>query len=281
MGAADGAVFRRHLVNAGGFDVQFLRGGRGEPLLYLHGMGGGGKWESYHMALGNDSLTYAPMLPGWPEGRPPERLTSVRDYATLVIEFLDTVGLERVVLVGHSIGGWIAQYLAVEHPERISRLVLVDAMGVAEPDVLAPDVGAMNEEEFAAALFARLGLLASAQQEGFGAVFTDIRRSPEFEREWKGREVVHRLTHGSYADAALTERLSDIGTDTLIVWGENDGIAPLAHGRRLRALIPRSELVVIEGAGHLPMVEKRETFHRICRDFLVGVAEPLAGVARV
>jgi pimeloyl-ACP methyl ester carboxylesterase len=269
------------MVNAGGFDVQYLRGGRGEPLLYLHGMGGGGKWESYHMALGNDSLTYAPMLPGWQEGTPPAGISSVRDYAALMVAFLDAVEPERVTVVGHSIGGWIAQSLAVAHPRRVSRLVLVDTMGVADPEAPAPDVGAMNEEEFAAALFARLGLLASAQQEGFGAVFTNIRASPEFEREWKGRELVSRLANGSYADAALTARLSAIEAETLVVWGEADGIAPPAHARRLRSLIPHSELALIEGAGHLPMVEKRETFHRICRDFLVGVEEPLAGVARV
>jgi len=281
MGAADGAVFRRHLATVGGVDIQYLRGGRGQPLLYLHGMGGGGKWESYHMALGNDSLTHAPMLPGWREGEPPAGITSVRDYAALVVGLLDEIGLERVVLVGHSIGGWIAQYIAVEHPQRVSRLVLVDAMGVAEPEVPAADVGAMSKEEFATALFARLGLLSSAQQEGFGAVFTNLSSSPEFEREWKGREIVSRLVNRSYADAALTARLSEITAETLIIWGEADGVTPPAHARRLRSLIPRAQLVLVEGAGHLPMFEKRETLHRICRDFLVGVDETLAGVARV
>jgi pimeloyl-ACP methyl ester carboxylesterase len=280
MGAADGAVFRRHVVTVNGIDIQYLRGGRGRPLLYLHGMGGGGRWESYHMALGNDSLTHAPILPGWPEGTPPAGIASVRDYAQLMAGFLDALELERVILVGHSIGGWIAQYLAVEHPHRVSRLVLVDALGVAAPEAPPPDLGAMNQEEFAAALFARLGLLASAQREGFGAVFTDIRSSPEFEREWNGRALVSRLANGTYADAALTERLAEVTAETLLIWGEADRIAPLAHAQRLRVLLPHAHLVMIEGAGHLPMLEKRETFHRLCRDFLIGIDEPIAGVVR-
>jgi pimeloyl-ACP methyl ester carboxylesterase len=138
----------------------------------------------------------------------------------------------------------------------------------------------MNEEELAAALFARLGILASAQREGFGAVFTDIRSGPDFERELKGRGLMSRLTGGVYADPALTNRLSGIAAETLVIWGEADGVAPPAHARLLRSLIPRSQLVIVEGAGHLPMIEKRETFHRLCRDFLTGIDEPIAGVAR-
>ncbi len=76
MGAADGAIFTRHRVQVRGFDVSYLKGGHAgdtEPVLYLHGMGGAGRWEAYHMALGTVALTYAPQLPGWQEGQPPDR----------------------------------------------------------------------------------------------------------------------------------------------------------------------------------------------------------------
>ena len=74
MGAADGAIFTRQRVQVGGCDVSYLKGGHAgdtEPVLCLHGMGGAGRWEAYHMALGTVALTHVPQLPGWPEGQPP------------------------------------------------------------------------------------------------------------------------------------------------------------------------------------------------------------------
>src|SRR2546425_9007960 len=118
MGAADGAIFARHRVQVGGFDVSYLKGGRAgdtEPVLCLHGMGGAGRWEAYHMALGTVARTYVPQLPGWPEGQPPASIGSVQDYAALVVEFLDAVGIEKSTLMGHSIGAWIALYVATAH----------------------------------------------------------------------------------------------------------------------------------------------------------------------
>lgn len=87
MGAADGSIFTRHSLRAGGFEVSYLTGGYDgdvEPVLYLHGLGGGGKWESFHMALGTAALTFAPQLPGWQEGRAPDGIRSVKDYSGLV-----------------------------------------------------------------------------------------------------------------------------------------------------------------------------------------------------
>jgi pimeloyl-ACP methyl ester carboxylesterase len=284
MGAADGAIFTRRRVKVGGFDVAYLTGGHDgdmAPVLSLHGMGGAGKWEAYHMALGTVTRTYVPQLPGWLEGQPPTGIKSVQDYAALVVEFLDAVGMAQGIFVGHSIGGWIALYVATAHPERVSRLVLVDAMGLDVPSALAPDLQTIDEESFAKAVFGRLGLIATAQAYGFGAEWENVRRGPEFERQWKGRGVVASLVQGPCADAELTRQVQTIPAETLLVWGRLDGIAPLQHGEVLRAAIPRVRLNVIERCGHLPMVEKPETFHRLLYDFLVGVEEEIPDVVKV
>src|SRR5262245_36096453 len=159
MGAADGALFTRHRVKVKGFDVSFLKGGRAgdtEPVLYLHGMGGAGRWEAYHMALGTVTLTYAPRLPGWQEGQPPDGIGSVQDYAAVVAELLDAVGLDKTIVMGHSIGGWIALYVATMHPDRVSRLILVDPMGLDVPSAASPNLQTIDEESFAKAVFGRL-----------------------------------------------------------------------------------------------------------------------------
>ena len=284
MGAADGAIFTRHRVQVRGFDVSYLKGGHAgdtEPVLYLHGMGGAGRWEAYHMALGTVALTYVPQLPGWQEGQPPTGIKSVQDYAALVVELLDAVGIDQGILMGHSIGGWIALHVATTRPDRVSRLILVDSMGLDVPSAPSPNLQAIDEESFAKAVFGRLGLIATAQAYGFGAEWENVRRGPEFERQWKGRGLVASLVQGQCADAELTHQVHTISADTLLIWGRLDGIVPLSHGEILRAALPHSRLKVLERCGHLPMVEKPETFHRLLYGFLVGVEEKLPDVVQV
>ena len=97
----------------------------------------------------------------------------------------------------------------------------------------------------------------------------------EFEKQWKSRGIVAKLVRGHYADLGLTQKVRTIPVDTLIVWGHEDGIVPWRHGEVLAAAIPRSKFAVIGEAGHTPMREKRETFQRIVRGFLIGQEEEL------
>jgi len=279
LGAADAAIYSRQLTRVDGYDIPYLRGGRGSPVVYLHGLGGAGKWESYHMAFASDAVIFVPQLPGWQEWAPVPGLNSIDDYATLVLSFIEQLGLAEITLVGHSVGGWIALRIAAAHPERVRRLLVCDSLGLQTADAAAVDLRALDEEAFGKALLARLGLIASAQPYGFGAQFTNARASPDFERQWKGRGLLAALLQGPCYDAGLAGELASIRAETLVVWGESDGLAPLDHGKALQAAIPNSRLAIVEGAGHLPMVEKRETFHRICHDFLVGVEETIAGVS--
>ncbi len=273
MGAGDASQFTRNTAKVGDLTVSYLKGGRGQPLLYLHGLTGWGRWETYHMALGVTNLVYAPQLPGWPDGQLPARLTSVRDYAQVMAQFLDFVKEDRVDLVGHSFGGWIALAMAEDYPERVSHLVLVDAMGLDVPDAPAADLGRMDEEAFLQAAFAQTGEVVIRGD--FAGVRENVRKGQEFEKQWKSREIVETLVHGSYADSQLTKRLSTITAETLVVWGREDHIVPWRHGEVLAQSIPRAKFAVIADAGHTPMREKRETFQRIVRDFLIGQDEEL------
>ena len=284
MGAADGSIFKREAVNAGGFEISYLVGGDEDamdPVLYLHGLGGAGKWEACHMALGTTALTYLPQLPGWREGQAPELLPSVKDYAHLTVDLLDALELDHVTLVGHSIGGWIALWVAAQNPTRINRMILADSMGLDAASAPAPNLADLDEESFAKAVFAKLGFIATAQPDGFGAEWENVRRGPEFERQWKGRSLVAGLAKGGPSDPELIQMLPTINAETLLVWGRQDGLAPLEHGEALRAALPNSRLDVVDGCGHLPMAEKPETFNRLVRDFLVGLVEDIPDVVRV
>src|SRR5215510_5443885 len=156
MGAADGAIFTRHRVKVGGFEISYLHGGHDgamAPALSLHGMGGAGKWEAYHMALGTVTQTYVPQLPGWPEGQLPAGIGSVQDYTALVLEFLDGIGTDRVILFGHSIGLWIALQVSMMHPYLFPHLILADVMGLDVPSAPALDLQTLDQVSFANAVF--------------------------------------------------------------------------------------------------------------------------------
>lgn len=271
MGVGYASQFTRHTATVGDLRVSYFTGGHGRPLLYLHGLPGWGRWESHHMTLGITNLVYAPQLPGWPEGPIPLRITSVQDYAHVMARFLDAVGIDTVDLVGHSFGGWIALHLAAAYPERVSRLVLVDAMGADVPDAPAANLERLDEEAFARAAFAQTGEIVIRGD--FGGVREDVRTGQEFERQWKSRAIVASLVRGRYADPELTAHAKAIAADTLIVWGREDQIVPWRHGEVLATAIPRARLVVLDEAGHTPMREKRETFQRLVHEFLIGQAE--------
>jgi len=123
MGAADGAIFTRHRVQVGGFDVSYLKGGHAgdtEPVLCLHGMGGAGRWEAYHMALGTVAHTYVPQLPGWQEGQPPPEIKAVQDYAALVVGCLTLLVLSRAFSwATPSVGGLLS--MSPLHTQTVSR----------------------------------------------------------------------------------------------------------------------------------------------------------------
>jgi pimeloyl-ACP methyl ester carboxylesterase len=281
MGAADGSIFTRRTVAIDGINVPCLEGGTArevEPVLYLHGLGGGGKWESFHMAMATVTQTVAPNLPGWSGPGPVDSLKSCADFALMCLKLLDALELPRVVLVGHSIGGTIAARMAVEAPERISRLVLIDPLGLDVPEAAGVDLASLDEEAFGTAAFAKLGLTARAQAYGFGAEWENVRSGPEFERQWKGRTLAVEHLGGVAADADLTAALKGLDLPVLVVWGQEDGIVPVSQGEALRGALRQARLEVVEKAAHLPMMERAETTNRVIRDFLVGANEPIEGV---
>jgi len=271
MGAGDASQVSRGQVVVGDLTISYMKGGRGRPLLYLHGLGGWGRWDTFHIALALTNTVYAPQLPGWADGRIPSQVSSAADYARIMIGFLDSLGVTEVDLAGHSFGGWIALRLAAENPARVVKLVLLDPLGVQRPGTRAVDLEALDQEAFLKAAFAQTGVVAVRRD--FGAELEDVRSSPEFEKQWKSREILIRLLRGRYGDPDLIRIAQKVAAQTLIVWGREDGLAAWRNGEALAAAVPHATLAVIPGAGHSPMRERRETVQRIVRNFLLGVEQ--------
>jgi len=275
-GAGVACKFITSSARVGDVKVEYFRGGRGSPLLYLHGLGRWAGWDSDHIGLALRRTVVAPILPGWKSGRLPARVTSVEEYARLLLDFMDSEKIETVDLVGTSLGGWIAIHMALISPERVSRLVLSNAMGLDLPDLPASIISGLSEDDlYAAAFAAKSGMMVATGD--FGGMPLNLRESEMFRHIVHGQRNLEVLSGGRCGEAGLAERLGSLSPKTLLLWGDQDEIVPLAHGERMQTLIPGSRLVAIEAAGHCPYKEKPNTFVRLVSDFLLDQEETVAG----
>jgi pimeloyl-ACP methyl ester carboxylesterase len=222
----------------------------------------------------------APILPGWKSGRLPARVTSMEEYARLLLDFIDSEKIETVDVVGTSVGGWIAIHMALTAPERVSRLVLSNAMGLDLPDLPATNISGLSEDDLSAAAFAaKSGMMVATGD--FGGVPRNLRESEMFRHIVHGQHNLEALSGGRCGEAGLADRLGSLSPKTLLLWGDQDEIVPLAHGERMQTLIAGSRLVAIEAAGHCPYKEKPNTFVRLVSDFLLDQEEAVAGSRKI
>jgi len=250
----------------GGDEIHLLRGGDGSPLLFLHPAGGAGAWLPFHAELAGSFGVYAPEHPGFGASGDFPDLDDVHDLAFHYIDVLDSIGLDRAVVVGASFGGWIAAELAAYAPSRVERLVLIDPIGLYVPGQPIGDLFAMTPPQKLAALFADPGAAASffPAEPDIDFLMAIFRNETAFARfAW------HPFCH----DPKLPRLLPRITAPTLVLWGEQDRLVPAAHGERYAELIPDARLQFLPGAGHAAHMERpRETAAAI-QDFAASTRE--------
>ena len=264
--------------------VHVERAGSGEAVVLIHGFGGSSRsWRRVIPSLAEDHRVVAPDLNGfgWTERpREPEAYT-LDGQARLVLAVMDTLGLDRAHLVGHSYGGGLALWIAAHHPERLRSLVLVDstlpAYSVERRRSVAawrPLVAVFVRTVALRSSFVRRGLLRSVADP---AVVTDELVSGYLERlKVDGAiEAYHGLT--ANVDGPRPEvDLASIGVPTLVVWGADDGLLAAHLGEQAARAMPNARFVAIPGCGHLPMEENSAALLDAVRPFLDEVAHLVA-----
>jgi pimeloyl-ACP methyl ester carboxylesterase len=252
---------RSEFVSVAGTRTHLIRGGRGKPLLVLHPEFGAGRWFPYHEQLAARFHVLAPDHPGFGESDLSDSLRDIDDLVFHYVDLLDTLGLERVSLLGTSIGGWIAAELAVARPDRVDRLVLVAPAGIKVDGVERFDIFLNPIEETLLHLFHDPGRTAQLLPTAMG---------PEvIVRAYREASSLARLAWNPYLyNPKLERRLRRIGAPTLIIWGENDRFLPVAYANAYAAAIPSSKLSVIGNSGHLVPFEQTEEFAEVATDFL-------------
>jgi pimeloyl-ACP methyl ester carboxylesterase len=252
------------IVRVAGKDVQLFTGGEGPPLLYLHGAGMF-RWMPIHDRLATRRRVHLPVHPGFGASQGRDEIEAMEDLVFHTLDVMDALGLARADVVGLSLGGWLAAELAVRHPERVERLVLVDAAGTRVPGVERPDLFLAPPPRARELLFAEPSSTLAT------TLVPDVMPPERMEQALLGREAAARLlwnTHVAYRK--LTSRLGRIKAPTLIVWGAQDRLLPLALGEAYHRGIAGSTMTVIERCGHLPPFEQPERFAEAVLAFLAG-----------
>lgn len=259
--------FRSQTLGVAGCDVRVLRGGDGPPVLFLHDGAGGGRWLPFLDALAADHDVIAPEHPGFGASDTPDWLAGVTDLGHFYREFIETLGLDRVHVIGSSLGGWIALEMAVCCTHGIGSLTLaapagIHFKGVKKADMfIVPQADAVrlmfHDDELADAELSRL--------DGLG--------DEETEQRNKNRAMTARLAWQPYFyRRALKNWLRRIDVPTHVVWGARDRMFSVEHAEPLRALIPGARLTIIPECGHLPHLEAPETLDRYVRDLIEAAA---------
>jgi pimeloyl-ACP methyl ester carboxylesterase len=249
------------MITVNGTQIRLLRGGKNgaPPLVFLHGAGGHTGWMGFLDALAEDFAVFAPEHPGFGRSDDPPWLDEIGDLAFFYLDFIEALGLDRIHLVGTSLGGWIAAELAVRNQTRLASLTLVGAVGILADGKPIDDIFRMSVEENLRRFYADPERAARRLRDMANIDMTIAT---------KNRLTVSRLAYRPrFHNPALAKWLHRITVPSLLVYGDKDGLVPLRFGEAYHAAIPGSRLVVLENAGHAPFDERKDAFLDAFRAF--------------
>lgn len=270
-------------VDVNGRPVNVIDMGSGDPVLFVHGLGGSWpNWLEQMPVISQDWRAIALDLPGFGHSPMPRDGVSIDTYARTIVGLLDALDLRSAVLVGNSMGGEISAELAISHPERVSKLVLVSPAGVSTGALMprmplirrahpALQVAnrwiAANAETIARRPRLRHGALATvaAQPSKIPATFA----SEQLKGMGKPGFLPALESIVSHSQS-LRERLAAIDTRTLIVWGEKDPLIPVRDADVFESQIKGAHKVVWQDTGHVAMFERGPEFNALLEGFLSG-----------
>jgi pimeloyl-ACP methyl ester carboxylesterase len=251
------------LLALGEHQVSLYEAGEGPPLLYLHGLAdvhtAVADWLPAHRALAGHRHLLAPAHPGCAGSSGLGDVDSLEDLVFHYLDLLDALGLERVDVVGNCLGGWIAAELAIRRADRLRRLVLVDAAGLYVAGAPIGDVFMLAQRRDGADISDLRGLLFASPDTPVGLeLYPDHRLdTPSEVLRYQALSFAGRIGWSPpyLYDRKLRSHLRRIGCPTLVLWGREDRLVPLAHGEAYAGDIPHARLHVLDGMGHSPLLE--------------------------
>jgi pimeloyl-ACP methyl ester carboxylesterase len=258
----------QQIVTVRGHKLAYYEAGKGQPVILIHGLGADSRhWAANIDALAENYRVIALDQIGYGQSDKPLMRYSVANFSDYLLGFFDAVKIPKASLVGNSLGGWVALDFAIRHPDRVDKLVLVDAAGLRPTTALKiPEGGPKTATPSNARWFFNL---MEANKEW---ATTDL--GPDaFERHVRNGDsytvassVAEMATGRDFEDG----KLGQVHAPTLIVWGRDDLLIPLAMGQAFHQHIAGAQMVVLEGTGHIPMLAKPAEFNDTVKKFLAA-----------
>ena len=254
-----------------GQKIYYLEAGSGPDVILLHGLGADrSSWSATVPALAAKYHVYAPDQVGFGQSDKPAMNYRVGTLVDFLDAFYKKAGITRATLVGNSLGGWVAMDFALAHPDKVNRLVLVDSAGYSSkrtggPPLTRAMLEALNPSTLAGekqlmALVFHNKMYASDQfaEQAFTA---HLRKNDGYTID----RFIDSILRG---EDVVDGRLGAIKAPTLIVWGREDALVPLAAGKALAEDIPGAASVILDGCGHVPQVECAAPFNAALLKYL-------------
>ncbi|WNV91196.1 alpha/beta hydrolase [Umezawaea sp. Da 62-37] len=235
-------------VSGGDVDVRFDDHGEGRAFLLLHGGGGPQTVAGFARLLAAHGRVITPAHAGFGGTERPDWLDTMAGLAEVYVQFLEDEDLRDVIVVGNSMGGWTAAEMALLGSDRISGIVLVDAVGIEVEGQPVVDIFPLSLPE--------LSKLSYHDPEKFGidpSGFSDAQKAG-----MAANRSALAVYGASMVDPTLRERLAGVKVPALVLWGEADRIVTPEYGRAFAEAIPGSVFHLLRGTGHLPQIETPE-----------------------
>ena len=248
-----------------GITIEAVDRGRGRALMFLHPGIGLDSAAPFIERLAAQARVIAPTHPGFGRSEQPKSFNTVDDLAYFYLDLLDQLDLREVVLVGVSLGGWIAAEIAIKSTARLSHLVLANPVGIKVGDRETRDIAdifAIAEKEFNERAYSDASLGAR-----------DYKAMPDADvlAAARNREATARYAWSPYMhDPKLKGRLHRIRIPTLFLWGEADRILSEQYGRAYCTAISGARFETIARAGHFPHIEQPDEFAQRVLAFVEG-----------
>lgn len=248
-------------VTVAGCKTRLMRGGSGEPLLFLHGARGASAWLPFWETLSKRCEVIVPEHPGFGGSDMPDWLDNTSDLAYFYLDFIDALKLTKVNLAGVSLGGWIAAEIAVRDDSTLKTMTLIAPAGIHVKGVAKGDIFMWSREEMTHNLF-HDPAFASA------ALAIPPSEAEQF-NEMKNRLATAKLGwQPRLYNPDLCKWLHRVQVPTLIVFGDDDKVIPPAYGPAFQKLIPGSQLEIIKDCGHAPQIEKAQELAQAMTSFI-------------
>ncbi len=255
-------------------------GDQGTPLILIHGLSASADIWMYNVeALAKQHQVYALDLVGFGRSDKPGPSFSPLDYTPFLDDFIKAFNIDRVSLVGQSLGGGIALHYAIQFPKKVEKLVLVDNAGLGKEVIWTlrlmslPLVGELFSypSRRGVEIFFKLAVRnRDLVTKEFVDLYYDIFSQPGFQKYFLRilRQMVNIRGAREEILGPIMNNLQNITQTVLIIWGEKDRVLPLKHAYFAKEKLRNAKLEIMEGCGHIPFFERSEEFNRAVLSFL-------------